>query len=185
MSVSQHVLAIEDRALQLGLVEQHLEDALALDLWRFPEIEAFQKQQVEGVEHHAPPLAARKVGLEFGEVGPPFVDDDHLSVEDRSFDHNIEGRGDQRKAIGPVVTVAGVDPGTLVQVDLQPVAVILDLVQPFAASGGLGPQRCKLRGNKFRHLRRLGAFDHPGDETGLCTLGHYTKRQSNKKTPAA
>jgi hypothetical protein len=91
------------------------------------------------------------------------VDDDYLSVEDRPFDRNIEGFGDDRKTVCPVVTVAGVDPGALIYVDLQPVAVILDL----------------WGGDKPRHLRRHGAFDHPRDEAGLCTLGHY----ATHKTP--
>jgi hypothetical protein len=85
------------------------------------------------------------------------------------------------------VTVAGVDPGGLIYVDLQRVAVILDFMQPFAAEGGLGFQRSKLGGDKPRHFRRDGAFDHPRDEAGLGTLDHtqLTERQSNKKTPAA
>jgi hypothetical protein len=58
-------------------------------------------------------LSARKVGLKFGEIGPAFMDDDYFSVKDRPFDRNLEGLGDQRKAVGPVVTVSGEDLGTL------------------------------------------------------------------------
>jgi hypothetical protein len=97
VAVGQHVLAVEDRALQLGFVEQHFEDALALDLRRFPQVEAFQEQQVEGVEHHPALLVARKIGLEFGEICPPFVDDNDLSIEDRPLDRDIECIGDDRK----------------------------------------------------------------------------------------
>jgi hypothetical protein len=71
--------------LQLGFVEQHFEEALALELRRFPQVEAFQKQKVEGVEDHPPLLPARKVGLEFGEIGASFMDDYHLPIEDRAF----------------------------------------------------------------------------------------------------
>jgi hypothetical protein len=56
------------------------------------------------------------------------VDHYHLTVEERALDRDVDCAGDDRKAVGPVVTVAGVDLGTLVQVDLQPVAIILDFV---------------------------------------------------------
>ena len=115
------------------------------------------------------------------------MDDNHFSVEDRLLDWDIKCIGDNRKAVGPVVTVAGVDLGTFVQVDLQAVAVIIDLVQPFAADGGLGFQRRESGRAESRHFRRHCAFDHPRDEAGLGTLGHtqLTKRQFNKKKPAA
>jgi hypothetical protein len=35
--------------------------------------------------------------LEFGEICPPFVDDNDLSIEDRPLDRDIECIGDDRK----------------------------------------------------------------------------------------
>jgi hypothetical protein len=66
--------------------------------------------------------------LEFGEIGPPFVDGNDLSIEDCPLDRDIKRIGDDRKAAGPVMTVAGEYPGALVQVDLQPVAIVPYLV---------------------------------------------------------
>jgi hypothetical protein len=107
------------------------------------------------------------------------VDDDDLSVEDRPLDRDIERIGDNGKAVGPVVTVAGIDRGALIEVDLQPVAVVLNFVDPLASDGCPGFQGGKLRRNKPGHFRRHGAFDHPRDEAGLGTLGHY----ATHKTP--
>jgi hypothetical protein len=98
------------------------------------------------------------------------VDDDYLSVEDRPFDRNIEGFGDDRKTVCPVVTVAGVDPGALIYVDLQPVAVILDLwgaINP-GISEGTAP-------STIRAMKRVCV---------RLAITQLTKRQCNKKTPA-
>src|SRR5674476_1132574 len=106
------------------------------------------------------------------------MDDDDFSVEDSLLHRDIERIGDYRETAGPIVTVAGIDRGALVEVNLQSVAVVLDFMQPCAADGSPGSQRSELGGDESRHFRRDGSFDHPRDEAGLCTLGHYANSQN-------
>ena len=47
-----------------------------------------------------------------------------------------------------------------VQVDLDPVAVVLDFVEPLIPDRCLGFQGGELGLDESRHLRRAGAFDH-------------------------
>lgn len=47
------MLAVEDRAFQPSLVEEHLEDTLAFNLRGLPQVEAFKEKEVEGVEQQA------------------------------------------------------------------------------------------------------------------------------------
>lgn len=68
------------------------------------------------------------------------MDDHHLTIDNR-LAGNIQGAGDDRESLGPVQPVAGVDlllP--LGDVDLDPVAVVLDLMEPLIALGSLRPQ---------------------------------------------
>jgi hypothetical protein len=76
--------------LHLRFVEQHLENALAFDLRRFPEVEPLEVEEIEGVKDHPSLLSARKVSLELREICPPLVDDNHFSVEDRPLDRDIK-----------------------------------------------------------------------------------------------
>jgi hypothetical protein len=65
------------------------------------------------------------------------MDDHDLPVDD-GLAWNIEGAGNGREPLGPVQTVAGVDllPAR-VDVDLNAVAVELDLMKPLVAFGAL------------------------------------------------
>jgi hypothetical protein len=60
----------------------------------------------------------------------------------------------------------------LVEMNLDPVAVEFDFVNPLVSRRRPELERGKLRWNGSRHLRRLGAFDHPRNEAGARTLDH-------------
>jgi hypothetical protein len=59
------------------------------------------------------------------------VNDDNLAIEDGPLYRDIEAFCNEREAIGPIVPVAGKDCNpTLVQVNLDTIAVILDFMDP-------------------------------------------------------
>jgi hypothetical protein len=65
-------------------------------------------EKVEGIVDE-PVLPSRgEFGLQFGEIGTPFMDHDHFPVDD-GLAGNIERAGNNREALGPVQPVAGVD----------------------------------------------------------------------------
>lgn len=71
--------------------------------------------------------------LQFGKIGPTFMDDHHLAVDD-GLAGDVEGTGDLEKPFGPVQPVPGVNLLlAAVDVDLDAVAVELNLVEPLAA----------------------------------------------------
>jgi hypothetical protein len=144
------MVAVNDRACEPGLIEQHLQHTLALNLRRISQVEAFKEKKVEGVERHAPPSAAGERSLKLREVGAAILDDDDLAIEDGALDRDIETFRDEVKAVGPVVTIAGEDFHlTLVEMNLEPIAVEFDFVNPLvsrrrlslsvASWGGINP----------------------------------------------
>jgi hypothetical protein len=154
LRVTDQMLAVQD--WRLDILQQLLERLLPLDLRRTAEIVSIQIQEIEGIENEPILIAPCKFGLEFRKVRSPIVDDSRLPVDDR-LAGEIERAGNQRKPLRPVQPVAGVDPPpSLVQVDLNPVTVVINLVQPIPLrrSGFEGRQ---LGLNESRHFRRLGA----------------------------
>jgi hypothetical protein len=101
LPVSGQMLAVAHGPFQLVPLDQLLQKPLALDLRDAPQVIAVQVQQVEGVEHQPVLVASCKFGLEFGEIGPAFMDDHYLSVDD-GLAGNVEGAGDEGEALGPV-----------------------------------------------------------------------------------
>lgn len=98
------------------------------------------------------------------------MNDHYLPVDD-SLSGNAEGAGDLGKPFGPVEPVAGVDfPLSLVQVDLDPIAIEFDFVKPPVPSRSLGLQGGQLGLDEPRHLRR--------DRGRFGTLGHYSTQQN-------
>lgn len=175
VAVSEEAIAVENGMGKTGFVEQHLEDALALDLRGAAEVKAFQKEKIEGVEHHPVLPAVGEFGLEFGKVGPAILDHDYFAVENHAFDGNRECVCDQREAFGPVQAIAGVDRDpALVEMDLDPVAVVFDFMKSLVAFGRLGFQRRELGLDESRHVRTFGAFDRPRNKTGTRTHDHLT-----------
>jgi hypothetical protein len=121
-----------------------VEHSLALHLREFAEV-AVSPEQIEGVVDKTILLARSEFGLEFGEIRPSLVDDDHFAVEDRQT-RNIQRVGDHGEALRPVQPVAGEYPlFSLVQMNLDPVTVELDFMEPLVAGRRLGLQRGQLR----------------------------------------
>jgi hypothetical protein len=154
LAVAGQVLAVEHRHVDIILPHQVGQHLLAFDLGQLPQV-AISPEQVEGVVDQ-PILPARgEFGLEFGEVGPAFMDDDHLPINDGLAGY-IEGAGNGGKTLGPIEAVprkhaffAGVD------MQLDAVAVIFDFVNPLLALGSLALQGRKLGLNEPRHLQTL------------------------------
>src|SRR4051794_39287443 len=93
--------------------------------------------------------------LKLREIGSALMDDHDLAI-DNDFARDGERACDLRKALGPVQPVAGVDLlSAAVEMDLNAIAVELDLVKPQVAFRRRRPQRCKLGLNKARHLNTL------------------------------
>jgi hypothetical protein len=105
------------------------------------------------------------------------VDDHHFPVDDR-LPGNIEGAGNDRKPFRPVQPVAGVElPLSLVQVDLYPIAVELDFMEPLVARWRFGFKGGELGLDESGHLRFLGR------RPTVHTLGHhFLKRKLTNKT---
>ena len=95
-------------------------------------------EQIKSIERHAVLTALSKVCLQFGKIGPPVMDDDHLPVKD-SLALDSEGTRDTGEAFCPVVAVAGEDlDHAAVKMRLDPVAIVFDLVKPLVALRRLG-----------------------------------------------
>ncbi|MBR0755364.1 hypothetical protein JQ604_24545 [Bradyrhizobium jicamae] len=88
-------------------VKQLLPQGLALNLWPFAQVLAIEPEKIKGVVKQTILLAAGKRSLQFGKIGPTFVDDDHLPVDDR-LTNNVKGAHDEGKPLGPVEPVARV-----------------------------------------------------------------------------
>ena len=83
------------------------------------------------------------------------MNDHDLPIDD-GLARDRKGAGNLGEALGPVETVAGEDLlSTAVQMNLDPVAVVFDLVNPLLALGRFGFQSGKLGLNEPRYLDTL------------------------------
>jgi hypothetical protein len=69
-TVGLHVLAVEHWRSQARLIVQRLQDPLALDERRLPQVKSLQVEQIEGVVDHPVLPAVGEVGLQRAEIGP-------------------------------------------------------------------------------------------------------------------
>src|SRR3954463_554305 len=83
-----------------------LQQLLAGKLRHSAKVLAVQPQEIEGEVNQPVLVASAEVRLEFGEVGSLAMDDDHLPVDDR-LTRNIEGAGNDREPVDPVVAITG------------------------------------------------------------------------------
>ena len=173
LSVAGQVLGIDDRMPDVVFPEQLGEHSLALYLRKFPEI-AVSPEQVECVVDQ-PVLSARsEFGLEFGEVRATLLDDDHFAVEDR-LTGDVQRASDHGEALRPVQPLAGEYPLlSLVQMNLDPVTIELNFMEPLVAGRRLGLQRSQLRLDERRHFRRGGCRN---DSTRR--LGHHSTQNAS------
>ena len=139
-------------------VDQLLQVRLALDQRQLPQVVAVEIEQVEG-DHHDLGGPALQLVLQHREIGGAVGGRHHdLAVDDRRARADVPGVvGDLLEAVGPVVAAAGEDLHGLVgEMDLDPVAVELDLVNPALAGRHL-LDRCRQRGFDEAGKRRLDA----------------------------
>jgi hypothetical protein len=102
-----------------------------------PEIDATQFQQVEGVQEHPVVVGSAVEPLEVGH--PVEVAADRLTVQDQGARPKARHcLSDEREPVRPVVAPAGEQPDPVVLLpDDQPIAVVLDLVNPVGTDRGL------------------------------------------------
>ena len=100
--------------------------------------------------------ACSQLSLQFGEIGASLMDNHHLAIDD-GFARYGERAGNLGKALRPIQPVAGEYLlSSAVEMDLDAIAVVLDLMKPLVALGRPGLQRCKLGLNEPRHLDTFG-----------------------------
>jgi hypothetical protein len=140
-------------------------------------------------------------GLEFGKlVRPSFTTT--TSPSKIAVATGIERGRDRREALGPIQSNPiqsgpGVDSRpALVEVKLEPIAVVLDFVEPVVAGGRLGSQRGELGGmnpgiadgfepvdrsrekprlGTLRQLRKLAKFRPGPEDNGGQSTGYFPK----------
>src|SRR5438874_2172555 len=81
-------------------------------------------------------LGITEFAAECLEIGQPRIaEDSGLAVDDRLAHLQVRGSfGNRRKLLGPVVSAAGIDGDfSIPNMDLSPVAIRLDLVDPLAS----------------------------------------------------
>jgi hypothetical protein len=136
--VGQHLAAADLEAfakLDVSAVDQLLEMCLALEQRQLPQIIAIEIEQIE--RHQDDPVgAAFQLILKHGEIGRPVrlrhhdfaVDDCGAGVDVKSIFGNFA------EALGPVIAAAGEHlEFAVVQMNLHPIAVELDFVNPALA----------------------------------------------------
>ena len=172
-----HLAAVDLEALaelDVGAGDQLLQMRLALDQRQLPQIVAVEIEQIEGDHHDLGRLALQLV-LQHREVGGAVGGGhDDLAVDDRRAGADVPSIvGDLLEALGPVVAAPGEDLDRLVgEMDLDPVAVELDLVDPAVAGRHL-LDRCRQRG-----FDEAGKGGLDADRRRFLTLERhgYTKR---------
>jgi hypothetical protein len=109
-----------------------------------------RKRRSIGVESQRLLPPGCKRGLEFGEVRPAVLHGDDFAVEDGERGRN---RGETLRPVEP--RPRGDRHPTLVEMDLQAIAVVLDFVEPVVTRGWLRPEGSKLRWHESGHRGRL------------------------------
>src|SRR3984893_4932475 len=137
-----------------------LQQILAIEQCRFGEVVSLAVQQIEYEVPKPVPTAGLQVRLQIVEAGnAPIVLDDDLAVDQRGAETKLGERiCDGAKARRPVECLSGEQTGgAAVDARLNPVAVVLDLVNPFRAAGRLLARRCPARLEKCRQQALSGA----------------------------
>ena len=99
--------------------------------------------------------ACSQLSLQFGEIGASLMDNHHLAIDD-GFARYGERAGNLGKALRPIQPVAcEYLLSSAVEMDLDAIAIVLDLVKPLVALRRFGLQRGKLGLNEPRHLDTL------------------------------
>ena len=132
--IARDVVAVAQHAVPVGETGQRL---LAVDQLAGPQIPAVQVQQVEQEEEQPVVAALGQCRLQVGEAGCAVrAQGDQLAVEQRRLHLRVArpAGGERRQPIGPVMAVAGHQPGlAALDPDQQAVAVELDLADPARA----------------------------------------------------
>ena len=106
LSIAEEMFGKQHREFDVVFTEDIQQQLLPVDLRQLAEV-AITPKDVECVVDQATLSARSQVGLQFREVGPAFMDDDYLAVDD-SFAGNRQRSGNFGEPFGPVQPVAGV-----------------------------------------------------------------------------
>ena len=136
LTVADEMFGEQHRHFDIVFAEEVQQQLLALNLRQLAEV-AIPPEEVEGVVDEPALPACSQLCLQFREVGASFMDDHHLPIDD-GFAWNGQRAGNLGEALGPVQPVAGEDllPSP-VEMDLDAIAVVLDLVKPLVALAAL------------------------------------------------
>ena len=176
--MGEHLASVDLEALaelDVGPVDELLQVRLALDQRQLPQIVTVEVKQVERDQHDLGRLALQLV-LQDREVGGAVRGrHDDLAIDDRGTGADVPGIvGDLLEAFGPVVAAPGEDLDGLVgEVDLDPIAVELDLVKPavrrigtfsidVASAGSMKPGNGRLDADRRRFF--------PHAQTSRCRV---------------
>ena len=119
---------------------------------RVSQVEAFEEEKIEDIESQRLLPPGCKRSLEFGEVRPAVLHGDDFAVEDRPIDRDVERGRDRGETLCPVEARPRADRHpTLVEADLQAIAVVLDFVEPVVTRGWLRSEGSKLRWHESGH----------------------------------
>ena len=152
-SAADQMVAKADRVILRQRRQQALEPPLALQQRLSAQVPAVQMQQVEGEQHQRAGRTLAERRLQLREAADALlVQHDHLAVDDGSLGRQVlRPEWQIVEAMAPVVAVAGQQGrGTILQVQLDPIAVVLDLVQPLLAGRRAGCEGRQL----WRHERQ-------------------------------
>jgi hypothetical protein len=96
------------------------------------------EEKIEDIESQRLLPPGCKRSLEFGEVRPAVLHSDDFAVEDGPIDRDVERGRNRGETLRPVEPRPRADRHpTLVEMDLQAIAVVLDFVEPVVARGWL------------------------------------------------
>jgi hypothetical protein len=152
------VAAVAQRAIAV-ILEQAFEEGLPPLERQVAQVVAVEVEQVEGVVGERVRRALLKRSLQIGEAASSLlVEDDHFAVENGAVDGELGGGFcNVAHAMGPVETTTREEAGAalsvfFVDMDLNAIAVELELVQPVIAFRRLFNRRGQFRRKKAGHL---------------------------------
>jgi len=143
--------------LDIDLIDDLLEECLALEQRQLPQVVAVEIKQIEG-DHHDLFRSPLEFVLQHREIrGAIYCRDHSLAVDDRGPGVNVPGvGGDLSETVGPVVAASGEHfDRSVPEMDLDPIA-ISDLAQPAFAAWHLVDRRCQSRFDEAGKGRRDG-----------------------------
>src|SRR5579872_382005 len=176
--------------------DQLVQKLLPADQRRFAQVESVEIETVEGVIGEPVESSLAEVGLQKRELGyAALVLDHQLAVDQRGARGQLSERFSNAVAelLRPIESAPGPEPNlVLLDMSLKPIAVELDLMQPFVAGRRRLRQRCEHRLNEAGQgsfgcaldRRRIRSLARLGDRTRLSAAAIGFLDLSRLRRPA-